>query len=514
MNLSTIPTQAHPVRCIVALICVTALLSGCSPVLSPSGGGPSDSSPGASPIASAPGPAGSFVTWNPKTTIPFAYFAENVAYMGLWDLEEGTLAYPESPLFSVDGMTTSFSWDGGDRFAFGYSGVEQLDSRIRIECIDLRALGSMAGSSHSMAAPSGSASLFVLCMDSEKRPVLDIRNHPLAGKIVMDPPELAPGTSLERPLGIEVGDTEVLAYFTTWRLDKDLASGEGRSPVYGLIQVRYHPEATARPLKWRVINPEIPAVIAGSGPRFWQSSNAMIITSQARYPQAINLTTGLVSETTELVEGLREADPDYTNADVPACCYRYGDHRIWNAVYSREDDTAVSHVLAFRGPELVGRIEFIGDRFTVYKDGLETSHGICPESPHGPLRFPQSVEQAYPDPVGGAEHFRGYDAIWREARYADLFNETLRTDGATAEQIAVILMARFTADPAGFVQVLSATPDKEVERVGDSLAYNADYGDLGEYRKRVEDLKKDFPSGKELDVLDKLLDRITQYKSR
>jgi hypothetical protein len=30
----------------------------------------------------------------------------------------------------------------------------------------------------------------------------------------------------------------------------------------------------------------------------------------------------------------------------------------------------------------------------------------------------------------------------------------------------------------------------------------------------VEDLKKGFPSGKELDVLDKLLERITQFEFR
>ena len=83
-----------------------------------------------------------------------------------------------------------------------------------------------------------------------------------------------------------------------------------------------------------------------------------------------------------------------------------------------------------------------------------------------------------------------------------------------AESAAVVLMERFSADPTGFVRALAVAPAKEVGIVGDFLAYNADYRDLNAYRQQVMDLKRDFPSGKELDVLDKLLDRITQFEVR
>jgi hypothetical protein len=469
------------------------------------------------------------VTWDGKTTVPFIYSvsedspssdttaSEAVAifFLGLWDLEKGTISFVESPLYSLGGPTNRVYWDGGDRFAFAGGTVTQLDPRIRIENVDVHAVDSWAGPGYLLAAPSGSDALFIAHMGSDNKPVLDIRNHPLAGRIVMDLPELAPNTSVLGPVAIEAGQDEVRVYFETSRKDEDVDSGS-LTYVQGIIQARYYPAATARPILWRVVSPEVPAFVAGGGTRFSQFPGEIVMSTQGRRPEVLDLVTGAISAPPEFEEELEKADPSFVNGDGADLCYGYGGYRIANVNYFLEAGAKqFSHIFAFNGARLVGRIECVNDRVSVFKDGVKTFETVRPLSDGGVFRFPQDVEPlSDPGSVSGTARYEEYNAIWSAARYADLFNEPLHTDGGLSEEIAIVLMERFTADPTGFVRALAVAPVKEVERVGDFLAYNADYGDLNAYRKQVEDLKRDFPSGKELDVLDKLLDRITQFEIR
>lgn len=528
------PVWARPMNRLLAAALTSAALclSACSSALSLSSGSPSDPSAQNPSIPSSSKPVSPvtnpktdpetkvvepFCTWNQETVIPFVYYVNKEARMALWDLEKGTVSFHDKSLFSVDGVSRSFAWDGGDRFVFGNAGVKRLDERIRVECVDVRSDLTWQSPGYVIAAPSGNGSLFLVYRDTENRLMLEIKDHPLAGKLVMDPPELAAGTRIDLPVGIEVTNDEIAVYFTTSRYQ------ENRDPkepdhVFGLLQVRYYPAATMRPFQWRVINPDIPVAFAGSGPWFWQSPNEIVITSRVRNPQVVNLTTGVVGEVSEFTEGLRQASSGGAVVEFPAQCFGYRDLRILEATcVGRDGDTAADHVLAFRGAEVIGRIEFASGNFNVYKGGLRVSGGACPAGLRGPLYFPQSVEQIRPNPVG-ADHFmakeQAYDTMWRKARFADLFNEPSRTDGAVTDQISIILMARFVADPSGFVKALSLASAKDTDLVGDLLAYNADYKDLNAYRAKMEALKKEFPSGKELVVLDRLLDRLTQFEIR
>ncbi len=526
---------------VVLLVCVS--LAGCAEVLAPENGAPvspQTTGPAVSPTTSYPPPDLSkpFVTWDGKTAVPFIYSvradspssdtaataataaaaaaeAATSVFLGLWDLEKGTVSFIASPLFSLDGHISRASWDGGDRFAFAGSKVTPLDPRIRIENVDVSASDSWAGPGYRLAAPSDSDALFIAYMDGDNKPVLDIRNHPLAGRIVMDLPELAPGTSVLGPVAIETGQDEVRVYFETSRKDRDVDSG-ALTYVQGVLRGRYYPAATARPVQWRIVNPEVPAFVAGGGTTFRQFRGEIVMSTQGRRPEVLDLVTGAVSAPPEFDEELKKADPDFVNGDGADICYGYGEYRIVNVNYLRGATAEqVGHVFAFASDGLVGRIEFTDDQVSVFKDGAKTFETARPQSGGGVFRFPQDVEPlSKPEP--GTKTFgpREYDAVWRTARYADLFNETLRTDGWLTEQAAIVLMDRFSADPTGFVRSLAVAPDKEVERVGDCLAYNADYRDLNSCRKQVEGLKKGFPPGKELDVLDNLLERITQFEIR
>lgn len=508
------------------LVCVS--LAGCAKVLPP--GSDTPASPQATgPAASYPPPDLSkpFVTWEGKVTVPFIYSvdggspsssttgteAATVFFLGLWDLEKGTVSFIESPLLSLGGPTNRVYWDGGDRFAFAGGTVTQLDPRIRIENVDVHAVDSWAGPGYLLAAPSGSDALFIAHMGSDNKPVLDIRNHPLAGRIVMDLPELAPETSVLGPVAIEAGQNEVRVYFETSRMDKDADSG-AVTYVQGILQARYYPAATARPVQWRIVNPEVPAFVAGGGTRFSQFRGEIVMSTQGRRPEVLDLVTGAISAPPEFEEELEKADPAFVNGDGADLCYGYGEYRIVNVNYFRNAAAEqVSHIFAFSGDMLVGRVECVNDRISVFKDGVKTFETTRPVSGSGVFQFPHDVEPPSDSEPGGKTYGpSAFDAIWKTARYADLFNETLRTDGWMAEQAAVVLMERFNADPTGFVRALAAASPKEVENVGHLLAYNADYKDMDAYRQQVMDLKKDFPSGKELDVLDKLLDRITQFE--
>ena len=74
------------------------------------------------------------------------------------------------------------------------------------------------------------------------------------------------------------------------------------------------------------------------------------------------------------------------------------------------------------------------------------------------------------------------------------------------DSVAVLLSERFDSNPPRFVRALADASLKEAERVALLLADTGDYAALDAYRRKVEALAKDSPSGKEMDVLDRLLE--------
>ncbi len=290
----------------------------------------------------------------------------------------------------------------------------------------------------------------------------------------------------------------------------------------GVLQARYVPAATARPVQWRVVNPEVPSFIAGSGTHYSQVPGGLVLCTEGRISEELDLATGLVREIPGLEQTLREADPAFRRGDVADAWFGYRDLRVMKTQYYRDGDrtTWVTQILAFRGDHLVGRIELAKGKITVFKGGEKSSETESPWKNAYMFAFPQSVQEIL-EPTN-AEVMDGFDDIWRKARYADLFCETLRTDGALSEQISVILGDRFDADPAGFIRALARAPQKQVDRVGYLLAYNADYGDLGAFRRKVEGLKQGLVAGVaegtstqgEVDAVDRLLERIDRFGKR
>lgn len=470
------------------------------------------------PAPPKPKPSEPFVTWDQRTAIPFLCYVvdqskgpDHRAFLGLWDLGEGTISFQDSPLFSVGAQKSFAAWDGGDRFAFGHTDVTRLDSRIRVDCVTE---GTYYGSL--VAAPSDGDAVFAVYMEGQK-PVLVIKNHPLAGTIVMEPPELPPDTRLWRKLGIEVGLERVNVYFETTRRDVDPSSGKS-DYVQGVIQATYRPASTARPVRWRVVNPEVPSYIAGSGTSYAQLQNGLALSREYNTTDMLDLNTGAVVKLPGLEEALREIDPTAKRDDIRNSCYAYKDLRIVRTQCSRKDGSSVNHLLAFRGDALVGRAEMEKGRLKVFK-GAEATCDIENPRPNAWLDFPETVQAAT---APAAVPMDAYKAVWQNARYADLFSEPMRTDGAYTEQIASILMARFTANPSIFIRALGVAPANQADRVGDLLAYNAGYGDPGAFCLKVEDLRSTLATGlktgasrqTDIDAADRLLKRIAESEKR
>ena len=134
-------------------------------------------------------------------------------------------------------------------------------------------------------------------------------------------------------------------------------------------------------------------------------------------------------------------------------------------------------------------------------------------------RFPQTVYA--PEPPQSL-YWEEYREIWMNARYPDLFAESMRTDGAYSEDNAIMLMERFTEDPTGFMRVLATTPADQADRVGDQLAYNADYRILDAFRKKVEEIRTALVDGlvkgtatqAEVDAAGGILERIIEFERR
>ncbi len=97
--------------------------------------------------------------------------------------------------------------------------------------------------------------------------------------------------------------------------------------------------------------------------------------------------------------------------------------------------------------------------------------------------------------------------------YHKLFQEAPKVDGAVAEHLASLLGSEFKANPISFLKALTlATPD-QVKAVSRLLAYNATYGDLGQYEQRVLGLCSDSSlSEAEIEVLDELLNAVKEIR--
>ena len=103
----------------------------------------------------------------------------------------------------------------------------------------------------------------------------------------------------------------------------------------------------------------------------------------------------------------------------------------------------------------------------MYKDAQVTCDVENPRS-DSYLDFPETVQAAAePTPVP----MDLYTGIWRKARYGDLFSEAMRADGAYTEQIAAILMARFTAEPSVFVREACRRLRRDSPNAGSEDAY-------------------------------------------
>jgi hypothetical protein len=232
----------------------------------------------------------------------------------------------------------------------------------------------------------------------------------------------------------------------------------------------------------------------------------------------LGLNTGAVVRLPGLEAALREIDLTAKRDDIRDSCYAYRDLRIVRTQCSRKDGSPVNHLLAFRGDTLVGRVEMEKGRLKVFKGAEATSDIENPWS-NAWLDFPETV-QAAAGPA--AVPMDAYKAVWQNACYADLFSEPMRTDGAYSEQIAAILMARFTANPSLVIRALGVAPANQADRVGDLLAYNVSYGGLGAFRLKVEGLSSALADGlktgasrqTDIDAVDRLLKRIAEFEKR
>ncbi|MGE5580241.1 MAG: hypothetical protein ACM3WU_09385 [Bacillota bacterium] len=456
-------------------------------------------------------PAKPFGGWDSSTTIPFLCYATDksnpaneLCYLGLWDIEKGTVSFQDDPLFSVARHRGFPSWDGQNRFAFDHEDVTQLHPGIRVEKV--RSDGVLGSTWASiLIAPSGSNAIFAV-YEQDGVPVLEIRNHPMAGKIPMELPELAPGTRVRRAVGIEIDDSQVNVYFETHRPEPD-------GSVLGLVVASYLPASPNKTVMWRILHPQVPSFIAGSGTAYSHVRDGMILSSPGRETVIFDLNSRKVGPLPGLSEALLEDDMSVRAVDIPDSWWEYRDYRIGIVQRCRQSsEDEVDRIYCFKDGILVGRIEFGGNGLMVYKDDQLTCEAARP----GPwLDFPRSVlppvKHGHVHGPGGSET---YTAMWLNARYADLFAEPLFTDGWLSEQISVILMDRFKADRIGFVRALALATTKQAEMVGDCLAYIAHYGDVAAFRDEVESLKEALTDEGETGVVDALLKRIDLSRER
>ncbi len=94
-----------------------------------------------------------------------------------------------------------------------------------------------------------------------------------------------------------------------------------------------------------------------------------------------------------------------------------------------------------------------------------------------------------------------------------LFQQALTADGAVAEQLARLLGSEFEGNPTSFVKELALATSEQVKAVSRLLAYNASYGDLGQYEQQVQGLRSDASLSKtEVEVLDELLNAVKEIR--
>ncbi|HHY35068.1 MAG TPA: hypothetical protein GX510_05475 [Firmicutes bacterium] len=465
-----------------------------------------------------------FVTWDRTTTIPFLLLNDTLYsdtyYLGLWDLEAARVSLETSPLFSVNEQSGyDIYWDGGDRFGFlprypGSFSVTGVDPRVRVDVF--REPASL------IVCPSDGGT-FIVCLEEGNRIVLDIRDHPLAGKAVLST-DLAPGTKLAQVIGLEAGDEKVRVYCVTLRTEPHESNGESSYEyVHGILEATYAGTDSPVPQRWRMVHPDIEVTYAGAGPSFTPYGQTLFIHERCG-TRALDLVTGKIEPFTAGLEELKGVDPNYTQAASPDIeiwgenSYTCAGCLVLRSLYLWPEHGIVEHFIAFKDGKVVGRLRVVDGRFEVFKGDDKTFEAVFPRPLTG-IRFPVDMQRTEL-PEGSVSEAAGktfgpdeFNAIWMHARYPDLFNEALRCDGWKSEQMGLVLMRRFEEGPLDFLRALGGAYPKEVERVGDLLAYNASYGDLNAFRERIESLRQQLSKEEELHAVDIILDRIDKFKS-
>lgn len=369
---------------LIALILATMLMAACSQAgLAPAGAKDNPPPPsGSAPSGSSPDSSTPFITWDQETTVPFLCYAidraagEDRAFLGLWDLSAGKVSFSDKPLFQTDQWTGYGEWDGGNRFLFRSDKVTNVDPRISVESFRVP-YSKEWWTDGLIAAPSDSDAVFAVYCGEGGKPVLDIRNHPLEGKITLDLPILPPETRIARPVGIEVSDARVNVYFETSRLDVDPQSGE-RDLVQGVVRATYDPAVSLHPVQWRVVNPEVPSFVAGSGTSYAQIDDGLVLSREYHTSEFLDVASGIVSDVPGFVEAIKEADPGFDEPYVEDRCYGYKDLRFVITHYERAAEGWVTQVLAFRGETALGRIECVDSSITVFKGTEKTQETVRP----------------------------------------------------------------------------------------------------------------------------------------
>ena len=141
------------------------------------------------------------------------------------------------------------------------------------------------------------------------------------------------------------------------------------------------------------------------------------MSTQGRRPEVLDLVTGAVSAPPEFEEELEKADPGFVNGVGADLCYGYGQYRLVNVNYFLEAGAKqFSHIFAFTGDKLVGRIECVNEQVLVFKAGVKTFETTRPQSGGGVFRFPQDVE-----PLSDSE------PGWQNRRQSSSWNASART---------------------------------------------------------------------------------------
>jgi len=511
---------------LLAAFLLAVALVGCFARTLPEGKNDSSQEGTSGPPSNGPGKE-PFVTWDKNVVIPFVFSSRepqglvDTYYLGLWDLKEGKVSLGEKPLFSIRG-TYRMCWDGGDRFGFlpvvpDKFSLITTDPRVRADVIKNV---KMAPCSPLIACPSDGGT-FLVYEDENKNLVLDIRDHPLSGKVILET-ELAPYTVLFRGVSVQASADEVRVYCETSRPETREVDGRlVEDTVHGILEVRYVGPTAMKPQIWRTIHPDIGVTEAGAGAVFTQCGKSLLIGNGMASTRALDLLTGKMEPFTAVWEELKKADPNYTQSapgdldPAPDLTFTYAGYVVSSSSYTLvgKGGSHVHHCVALKDGQIVGRLWFDGKNLRVFRGVDNTFEVNLPGGSGGVIRFPVEMQEVESFSDAWAKSFgpKEFDAIWMSARYPDLFNEVLRCDGWTAEEMSVVLTKRFEKEPSNFVRALGSASPKEAKLVGQLLAYNASR-DLDAFRKKVESLKEQFSGENEKQAADVILEQIDNFR--